>query len=151
MALFVGREKRDYLERALKDMSKDQKKDFFCLHDSKVSESEAKTVDGIWRTNNFALGQSGSKCDNGLFLRISRFNHSCVPLAEFVWNAEKRLQEIRAIRNIPAQTEITICYFTSLVAVRYSGSSTNMFLKLVMFQASEGETADYVGAVRVPL
>ena len=116
---FLGREKRDFLERALRDMSKDQKRDFFSLHDSKVAENEEKTVDGIWRTNNFALGQSGSKCDNGLFLRISRFNHSCVPLAEFVWNAEKRLQEIRAIRNIPARTEITICYFTSLVAVRY--------------------------------
>ena len=138
--LFVGREKRDYLERALRDMSKDQKKDFFCLHDSKVSENEEKTVDGIWRTNNFALGQSGAKCDNGLFLRISRFNHSCVPVAEFVWNAEKRLQEIRAIRNIPAHTEITICYFTSLVAVRYSGSSTNMsHLKLVMFPRPQRE------------
>ena len=116
--LHEGREKRDLLERALRDMSRDQKRDFFNLHDSKVAENEEKTLDGIWRTNNFALGQSGSKSDNGLFLRISRFNHSCVPVAEFVWNAERRLQEIRAIRNIPAQSEITICYFTSLVAVR---------------------------------
>ena len=99
-------------------MSIEQKRNFFNLHDSKVSENEEKTVDGIWRTNNFALGQSGSRSDNGLFLRISRFNHSCVPVAEFVWNEEKRLQEIRAIRTIPPGTEITICYFTRLVAVK---------------------------------
>ena len=30
-------------------------------------------MDGIWRTNNFALGQSGPRTDNGLFLRISRW------------------------------------------------------------------------------
>ena len=99
-------------------MSNEERKKFFDLHDSKVGENEDKTIDGIWRTNNFALGTSGSKSDNGLFLRISRFNHSCVPTAEFVWNEKKRLQEIRAIRNIKKGEEITICYFTRVIAVQ---------------------------------
>ena len=116
---FLGREKREFLSKAIRDLPSEQRKKFFQLHDSKVGEHEEKTIDGIWRTNNFALGQSGSKSDNGLFLRISRFNHSCVPVAEFVWNEEKKLQEIRAIRNIKRGTEITICYFTRLVAVKY--------------------------------
>ena len=115
---FVGREKKDFLDRAMKDLTSDQRKQFFSLHDSKVGEGEEKTVDGIWRTNNFALGQSGARSDNGLFLRISRFNHSCVPAAEFVWNAAKRVQEIRAVTNIRRGAEITICYFTRLMAVR---------------------------------
>ena len=115
---FAGQEKKLYLKRALMDVTSDERKKFFMLHDSKVGEKEEKTVDGIWRTNNFALGQSGSRSNNGLFLKISRFNHSCVPVAEFVWNEEKKQQEIRAIRRIVKGSEITICYFTRLVAAQ---------------------------------
>lgn len=117
-SMFPGKEKKDFLDRAVRELSTEQRKGFYNLHDSKVSEDEAKTIDGIWRTNNFALGPSCSRSDNGLFLNISRFNHSCVPYAEFVWNEEKRMQEIRAIRDIPEGEEITICYFTLLVAAR---------------------------------
>ena len=130
--IITGKEKKDFLEKAIRDLSKEQKGKFFQLHDSKVGEKDEKTVDGIWRTNNFALGQSGSRSNNGLFLRISRlklnflniffllntvrFNHSCVPTAEFVWNEKKHQQEIRSIRHIRRGDEITICYFTKLVA-----------------------------------
>jgi len=117
-SFFPGREKKIYLERCVKDFNSDQRKQFFQLHDSKVGENEEKTIDGIWRTNNFALGPSSPKCDNGLFLRISRFNHSCVPYAEFVWNEDRKVQEIRAVRHIPRGAEITISYFTKLLAVK---------------------------------
>jgi len=117
-SLHVPREKKLYLERCVRDFSAKQRAQFFQLHDSKVGSEEEKTIDGIWRTNNFALGPSSPKCDNGLFLRISRFNHSCVPCGEFVWNEEKKVQEIRAVRNIPMGAEITICYFTKLLAVK---------------------------------
>ena len=70
--IITGKEKKDFLEKAIRDLSKEQKGKFFQLHDSKVGEKDEKTVDGIWRTNNFALGQSGSRSNNGLFLRISR-------------------------------------------------------------------------------
>jgi len=117
-SMFPAKEKKECLARAVRDLTPDQRKEFFNLHDSKVGENEPKTIDGIWRTNNFALGPSGPRSDNGLFLKISRFNHSCVPYAEFMWNEEKRQQEIRAIRDIPEGEEITICYFTLLVGAR---------------------------------
>merc|ERR1711892_258446 len=104
-SMFPGKEKKDFLDRAVRELSTEQRKGFYNLHDSKVSEDEAKTIDGIWRTNNFALGPSCSRSDNGLFLNISRFNHSCVPYAEFVWNEDKRMQEIKAIRDIPEGEE----------------------------------------------
>ena len=117
-SFFPGREKKIFLERCVRDFTPTQRKQFFDLHDSKVGENEEKTIDGIWRTNNFALGPSSPKCDNGLFLKISRFNHSCVPYAEFVWNEDRKLQEIRAIRTIPRGAEITISYFTKVLAVK---------------------------------
>jgi len=117
-SMFPSKEKKDCLARAVRDLTPDQRREFFNLHDSKAGENEPKTIDGIWRTNNFALGPSGPRSDNGLFLKISRFNHSCVPYAEFMWNEEKRMQEIRAIRDIPEGEEITICYFTLLVGAR---------------------------------
>ena len=83
------------------------------LSDCKAGENEEKSELGIWRTNNFALGRSHSKCSNGIFPTIARFNHSCIPSAEFCWNEKAGKQEIRAIRNIRAQEEITLCYFTS--------------------------------------
>jgi len=38
-----------------------------------VPEGAEKTISGIWRTNNFALGASGARADNGLFLLMSRY------------------------------------------------------------------------------
>ena len=68
---------------------------------------------GIWRTNNFALGPSHSKCSNGVFPTIARFNHSCIPNAEFSWSEKRGRQEVRAIKSIEIGEEISLCYFTS--------------------------------------
>ena len=83
------------------------------LSDCKSGENEEKSEIGIWRTNNFALGPTSPKSSNGIFPTIARFNHSCLPSAEFVWNEKVGKQEIRAIRDIKAQEEISLCYFTS--------------------------------------
>ena len=79
---------------------------------SVCDEGEEPTELGIWRTNNFALGRSNNKSKNGIFPELSRFNHSCVPSAEFRWNEKLHRQEIRSIRNISPGEEITLCYFT---------------------------------------
>ena len=34
---------------------------------------EEKSEDGIWRTNNFALGCAGPRSNNGLFVQMSRY------------------------------------------------------------------------------
>ena len=91
-SMFPAKEKKDWLTKAVRELTSDQRRNFFELHDSKVGEKDPKTIDGIWRTNNFALGPSGPKSDNGLFLQISRINHSCVPYAEFVWNEEIKIE-----------------------------------------------------------
>lgn len=95
-------------------LSEEKRQIFMSLSDCKVDENEEeKTELGIWRTNNFALGRTHSKCSNGIFPTIARFNHSCIPSAEFGWNEKTGRQEIRAIRIIKAQEEISLCYFTS--------------------------------------
>lgn len=99
--------------RFLDELPEDKRRLFMSLSDCKAGEDEEKTELGIWRTNNFALGRSHSKSSNGIFPTIARFNHSCIPSAEFSWNEKAGKQEIRAIRDIQAQEEITLCYFTS--------------------------------------
>jgi len=111
------KEKKTFLENSVRHMDKKKRDGFWSLHDSKVEDGERKTIDGIWRTNNFALGASGPRADNGLFLKISRFNHSCDPTGEFRWNKARGRQEIRAVRDIKAGTELTISYFTYQIAV----------------------------------
>ena len=37
-------------------------------------------------------------------------NHSCVPNTEFHWNNEKKVEELRAARDIEAGEELTDCY-----------------------------------------
>ncbi|XP_023320423.1 SET domain-containing protein 5 [Eurytemora carolleeae] len=114
---YAQREKKQFLEHAVRTMSKKDRLGFFSLHDSKVPEGAEKTISGIWRTNNFALGASGPRADNGLFLLMSRFNHSCEPSAEFHWNKNSRKQEIRATRRISKGLEITISYFTIQIGI----------------------------------
>lgn len=98
----------------LDELPEEKRQLFMSLSDCKVDENEEeKTELGIWRTNNFALGRTTSKSSNGIFPTIARFNHSCIPSAEFGWNEKAGRQEIRAIRNIKAQEEISLCYFTS--------------------------------------
>ena len=95
--------------KALDDLPDDAVEMFYNLSDCKVEEGEESTELGIWRTNNFALGRSNTRSKNGIFPRLSRFNHSCVPSAEFRWNEILNRQEIRAIRDIIPGEEITLC------------------------------------------
>ena len=37
-------------------------------------------------------------CHNGVFLEVSRFNHSCVSNAEQFWNEDVNARDVRAIR-----------------------------------------------------
>ena len=47
---------------------------------------------------------------DGIFVESSRFNHSCVPNAVFVWNSNSGQLTEHAIINIPAYAEIFINY-----------------------------------------
>jgi len=111
-----NKERTQLLGKQLRELSKEQQQQFWELADCKAGVGEDSSIDGIWRTNNFALGHSGPKSDNGLFLNISRFNHSCHPFAEFTWNSSKKRQELRIVRPTPQGAEITISYFTLVTA-----------------------------------
>lgn len=54
---------------------------------------------------------SGSSC---VCIQISRFNHSCIPDAQFVLNEASGAVEIRALKPIREGAEITVCYFGEL-------------------------------------
>lgn len=111
------KELRKCLDRAMDELTDEEEEAFYALSDCKTEGDEDKTELGIWRTNNFALGRSNSKSRNGIFPKLSRFNHSCAPSAEFSWNESDNRQEIRAIRDIEAGDEICVCYFTTNVQV----------------------------------
>ncbi len=119
MEPFPASELKRAVEEAVENMPKEDRERFFRLCDSKCEEGEEdmkheifsrivinritsntvsgepKTALGIWRTNNFCLGRSGPRTDNGIFDTLSRFNHSCVANAEFHWNPVLK----RQVRN----------------------------------------------------
>ena len=69
-----------------------------------------KSAEGIFRTNNFALGPLAPQTAHGIFLKTSRLNHSCHPNCEVIWKADSECQEVIAIRDIEEGEEMTICY-----------------------------------------
>lgn len=66
-----------------------------------LSEETANRVWQIQETNSF---------QNGVFLKIARFNHSCCPNAEFSWIQKIGRREVRAVRRITKGEEILFCY-----------------------------------------
>ena len=71
---------------------------------SAISLNRAFEVWGIYRTNSFT---------SGVYLKMSRFNHSCQPNAEIFWNQDTRTGDLRALMKIKQGDEITICYADS--------------------------------------
>lgn len=65
----------------------------------------AAKILGIAETNSF---------QKGVFLKMSRFNHSCRPNAEYFWNKDDNCQDLRAIKKIDDGKEITISYIIGL-------------------------------------
>ena len=47
---------------------------------------------------------------NGVFPKMSRFNHSCSASAEYFWNWDLDTRDVRAIRDIMEGEEITLNY-----------------------------------------
>ena len=66
-----------------------------------ITEETATKVWQILETNSF---------HNGVFLKMSRFNHSCRANAEFFWNAETGTRDVRAVRKIQEGEEICLNY-----------------------------------------
>ena len=82
---------------------------FWDLADT-CSEPSCKTALGIARTN--ALGLDADSA--GLFLFLSRFNHSCRPNVHHSWQEDRGLQVLRASCSIAANEELCISYLSLL-------------------------------------
>lgn len=90
------------------------------LHDH-FAEGGVKTLEGIIRTSCYAC--EGDACDVGLFLQISRFNHSCAPNCEHCWDEaafEKRVFASTAIR----EGEELCIYYIDVIAPRRQRAAT---------------------------
>ena len=66
-----------------------------------LCKGKALKVWSIYKTNGFP---------NGVFLKMSRFNHSCRPNAEWLWNEETKTQDVRVLRKVKEGEEITLAY-----------------------------------------
>ena len=60
-------------------------------HPKPYPEGVALKVIQITETNRF---------HNGVFLEMSRFNHSCVSNAEYFWNEDRNTRDVRAIKYV---------------------------------------------------
>jgi len=56
--------------------------------------------------------------DNGLGIRVSRFNHSCCRNALLLWNEDTKTYDVRALETIKQGEEISISYNNELLGTR---------------------------------
>lgn len=91
------------MRKELKDCEEDAGADFLDTISAEVNRETAMQVWQIWLTNAY---------DNGVFLRLSRFNHSCAPNTEYFWNTDLEVwaQDVRTVRQVEAGEELTVCY-----------------------------------------
>jgi hypothetical protein len=85
--------------------------ELFDLHNAHPDVGE---LTGILLTNGFSLetssSQTTSETTRGLFLEISRINHSCRPNCMQIWSWRRRVMELVPVRDIEVGEEITITY-----------------------------------------
>jgi len=62
--------------------------------------------------NGFSLdGSKEGKRGTGVFYNAAMFSHSCTPNSIFEYSEEKRIIEIRAVKDVKKGDELTIAYF----------------------------------------
>eukprot|EP00930_Biecheleria_cincta_P026903 TRINITY_DN18911_c0_g1_i2.p1 TRINITY_DN18911_c0_g1~~TRINITY_DN18911_c0_g1_i2.p1 ORF type:complete len:348 (+),score=66.93 TRINITY_DN18911_c0_g1_i2:77-1120(+) len=98
------------IEFLMNELSDDVKAEVMKLHND---FSDEPTTIGIFHTNSMACPSAGNSdfdAPRGLFLNMSRFNHSCSPNAMQSWIADRGEMQLRAVRSISKGEEICICY-----------------------------------------
>jgi hypothetical protein len=97
---------------------------------------------GLVRMHSEALGPYSTATQAGIFMTADRINHSCLPNANYIWNAALEKLTAHAIRDIKSGEEITIsyCYEFEPYAVRQT--------KLKMSAASSAFASDVRNLLR---
>jgi len=78
-----------------------------CKEEDNGVDNSTKTPRGIYETNCYALGD---ETDAGLFLTVSRMNHSCRPNANHIWRPDLQKTVIFAARDIGVGDDICTSY-----------------------------------------
>lgn len=94
-------------ETLLEPLSKAQQVSFSQLHDCKLSGGPV-TAKGTYHTNSFRLGEFPTR--SGIFLTVSRFNHSCVPNCYHTWNSNLGMRTVHTDRMVKCGEELTLTY-----------------------------------------
>lgn len=98
------------IESLVQNLRDDVKAEVMKLHSDFPDESPAV---GIFHTNSMGCPKEGNSdfdAPRGLFLKMSRFNHSCSPNAMQSWIPDQGEMQLRAVRAISSGEEICICY-----------------------------------------
>lgn len=89
-------------------LTKEQQREFFSLQNSYPN---LPPLEGIFKTNAIPLGVNAT--EGGLFLRCSRFNHSCLSNAAYSWNSKLSAETVYAVKDIKKGEEINVNYFSA--------------------------------------
>jgi hypothetical protein len=99
--------KYPYIVAALRNLSPHHLDHLLSLQNSHTECScVPNPVIGIWATNSFSINEGNS----GIFLRASRFNHSCSQNASYSFNSNTGELRIYALGNISPGDEIFLTY-----------------------------------------
>jgi hypothetical protein len=96
------------VQRAYDSMRAETRSAFMDLSSSRELGGGGKTPAGIYDTNAFRLG--GADRSGGLFLTMSRMNHSCRPNVNHHWSEGLRMALVFAARDIAAGEELRTTY-----------------------------------------
>ncbi|GAA5993209.1 hypothetical protein JCM5350_005034 [Sporobolomyces pararoseus] len=92
------------VDERLKELSAQDRKAFDSLSIARSLRSKKKSI-GIWRTNAYEFGDGA-----GIFLTASRFNHSCRPTVDRLWNEEDGKAYFIAFRDVQEGEELCTDY-----------------------------------------
>jgi hypothetical protein len=100
-----------YIEAAVRDLSPAHLDGYLSLQNSHTECScfpRASPLIGIFSTNAHAVSAN----EGGIWLRASRFNHSCSPNAKYSFNSNTGEHRIYALGTIPRGEEIFVAYIS---------------------------------------
>ena len=90
----------DNTQAAIMDLSS-------CREDN-GADITGRTLQGVFATNTYALGQGATH--GGLFLTLSRLNHSCRSNCVHHWRPDLHMMVVHAVRDIDIGEELCTCY-----------------------------------------
>ncbi|KAJ3180898.1 hypothetical protein HDU87_001542 [Geranomyces variabilis] len=96
------------IEQLASKLPQPAKDDYFSLSSSHVDYPVV--AENIWYTNSLDMGDFKDRI--GIFLVISRFNHSCTPNALFHWSETLNRQVVYNIKPIAKGQEIEVAYIS---------------------------------------